>query len=179
MRTAPAWTSGSRPGSCGAAGRGSRARAGRARAEGSGEVVLIMGLPGAGKSTVAESFVAQGYERLNRDEAADRCGGCCRRSIAYRSGCFTHRPRQHVCVPKVARGRDSGSVASEAFPSDASGSPPKLEDAQVNAAWRIVSSYGRLLGPEEIRGASKQDIAAFGPAVQFRYQRELEPPDSV
>ena len=40
-----------------------------------------------------------------------------------------------------------------------------LEDAQVNAAWRIVSRYGRLLGPEEMREASKQDTAAFGPAV--------------
>ena len=52
-----------------------------------------------------------------------------------------------------------------------------LEDAQFNAAWRMVSRYGRLLAPEEIRKASKQDVAAFGPAAQFRYQRELEPPD--
>ena len=28
-----------------------------------------MGLPGAGKSTVARDFVTQGYARLNRDEA--------------------------------------------------------------------------------------------------------------
>jgi aryl-alcohol dehydrogenase-like predicted oxidoreductase len=34
-----------------------------------GELVLIMGLPGAGKSTLARTFVARGYERLNRDEA--------------------------------------------------------------------------------------------------------------
>ncbi len=34
-----------------------------------GEVVLIMGLPGAGKSTLAADFTARGYHRLNRDEA--------------------------------------------------------------------------------------------------------------
>ena len=28
-----------------------------------------MGLPGAGKSTLAEAYVADGYHRLNRDEA--------------------------------------------------------------------------------------------------------------
>src|SRR5262245_8091022 len=31
------------------------------------EVVLIMGLPGAGKSTMAQQYVADGYLRLNRD----------------------------------------------------------------------------------------------------------------
>jgi hypothetical protein len=52
-----------------------------------------------------------------------------------------------------------------------------LEDAQVNAAWRMMSKYNRLLGPEEMRRATKQDVSAFGPTVQFRYQRELEPPN--
>src|SRR5205823_13384974 len=33
-----------------------------------GEVVVIMGIPGAGKSRVAEDYVARGFVRLNRDE---------------------------------------------------------------------------------------------------------------
>ena len=32
------------------------------------EVVLVMGIPGAGKSRVAERLVEEGYVRLNRDE---------------------------------------------------------------------------------------------------------------
>ena len=32
------------------------------------EVVIIMGLPGAGKTTLTEQFVADGFQRLNRDE---------------------------------------------------------------------------------------------------------------
>src|SRR5262249_34830460 len=34
-----------------------------------GEIVMIMGLPGAGKSTAATALLGQGYVRLNRDEA--------------------------------------------------------------------------------------------------------------
>src|SRR5262245_24860241 len=40
-----------------------------------------------------------------------------------------------------------------------------------------MSRFGRLLTPEEMRKARKKDVTAFGPSVQFRYQRELEPPD--
>jgi hypothetical protein len=41
----------------------------------------------------------------------------------------------------------------------------------------MVSKFGRLLGPEEMRQTVKHDVSAFGPAVQFRFQREMEPPD--
>ena len=52
-----------------------------------------------------------------------------------------------------------------------------IEDAQVNAVSRIIANHGRLLGPEEMKQAVKRDISAFAPTVQFRHQRELEPPD--
>jgi histidinol phosphatase-like enzyme len=53
-----------------------------------------------------------------------------------------------------------------------------LEDAQTNAVWRMVSRYGRLLLPDEIRQLSRQDPGVFPPGVLFRYQRELEPPEA-
>jgi histidinol phosphatase-like enzyme len=51
-----------------------------------------------------------------------------------------------------------------------------VEDAQVNAVTRIVSKYGRLLDPGEMRVVSRTDVSVFPPSVQFRYQRELEAP---
>lgn len=53
-----------------------------------------------------------------------------------------------------------------------------VEDAQTNAAWRMLSRYGRLLEPEEIRQTSRRDPAVFGPGVIFRYLREMEPPEA-
>jgi histidinol phosphatase-like enzyme len=49
-----------------------------------------------------------------------------------------------------------------------------LEDAQVNAVWRIVREHGRLLTPEELRAS--RDPAVLTPSAQFRALRELEPP---
>ena len=43
-------------------------RAVQASDDGDGEVVLVMGIPGAGKSRVAAEYVARGYLRINRDE---------------------------------------------------------------------------------------------------------------
>ncbi len=41
---------------------------GAADSAGSGEVVIVMGIPGAGKSRLAADYVRRGYVRLNRDE---------------------------------------------------------------------------------------------------------------
>src|SRR5207302_1833565 len=49
-------------------GTSRQARPMRKRTPGGAEVVLIMGIPGAGKSRVAGEYVGQGYVRLNRDE---------------------------------------------------------------------------------------------------------------
>ena len=78
-----------------------------------GEVVLVMGLPGAGKSTVARDFVAQGYARLNRDEA----GGSLRDLLPAlerldRSGRLAGRARQHLRLARIAgAGRSGGDEA--------------------------------------------------------------------
>ena len=68
------------------------------------EVVLIMGLPGAGKSEAARTFVAKGYTRLNRDDAGGSLRGLLRgfRSCAVRR--LAHRARQHLRVAQVAGG---------------------------------------------------------------------------
>ena len=156
---------------------GSSGPPGSFRASSGGEVVLIMGLPRAGKSTLAREFVARGYARLNRDDG----GGSLRLLLPHLEALVAEG------ATRIVLDNTYGSRAARALVIQAAtrlGLPIKcvwlstsVEAAQVNAAWRMVSKHGRLLGPEEMRKTLKGDISAFAPGVQFRHQRALEPPN--
>ena len=70
------------------------------------EVVLVMGIPGAGKSRIAEEYVARGYERLNRDERGGSLRGIARaleetlsagtRRVVLDNTYLTRATRSHV-----------------------------------------------------------------------------------
>jgi len=143
-----------------------------------GEVVLVMGLPGAGKSTVARGFVTQGYARLNRDEA----GGSLRDLLldleALVSSGAARVVLDNTYVSRASRALVVQAATRLGLPVRCVWLSTSIDAAQVNAAWRMVSNYGRLLGPDEMRKTVKRDVNAFAPGAQFRVQRELEPPDS-
>ena len=122
-------------------------RSGRRLAATMARSPLVMGLPGAGKSTFAASLALQGYRRLNRDEA----GGTLRELLPALDRSARIRRNRASCstTPMFRASRAPRWFAPRrrtAFPFDASGSRPSVEDAQTNAAWRIVSRYGRLPG---------------------------------
>lgn len=170
-----------------------------------GEIVLVMGLPGAGKSTVARQLAAEGYTRLNRDEA----GGSLTSLLPVLDRAIlagtTRVVLDNTYVTRKARGAVIQAAHRRGLPVRCLWVSTSVEDAQVNAVTRIVSRYGRLLGPDEMKSAARGrrpasredsdsalfrtadraqrtigragDVSAFPPGVQFRYQRELEPPD--
>jgi len=136
-----------------------------------GEVVMVMGMPAAGKSLHAESLVAQGYARLNRDErggtllelarALDRELAAGTRRVVVDNTYGTRAQR----APVLAIARRHG------LPVRCIVVAPPLEQAQAHAVARILARHGRLLEPAELRGTA--DIA---PRVQFGYRRTYEPP---
>lgn len=136
-----------------------------------------MGLPGAGKSTVARQLAAAGYTRLNRDEA----GGSLTALLPVLDRAIVAGTNRLVLdntyVTRKARGAVIQAAHRRGLPVRCLWVSTSVEDAQVNAVTRMVSRYGRLLGPDEMKTVARKDVAAFPPGVQFRYQRELEPPD--
>jgi histidinol phosphatase-like enzyme/predicted kinase len=144
-----------------------------------GEIVLVMGLPGAGKSTVARTLVARGYERLNRDEAGGGLQGLLPALDRLAGSGTTRVVLDNTYVSRRARGAVIAAAMKHRLPVRCVWLTTSVEEAQVNAAGRMLGRYGRLLTPEEIRRTSKKDPSVFGPGVQFRYQRELEPPEEA
>ena len=134
-----------------------------------GEVVMIMGMPGAGKSTVAARFA--GYTRLNRDER----GGTLKQ-LAEELAATLDRGETRVVLDNTYATRSSRAqvvriaqrhgVAVRCIVLATS-----LEDAQRNAAARILERYDRLLEPAELVAENQ-----IGPGAQFRYRRQCEPP---
>jgi len=142
-----------------------------------GEVVLIMGLPGAGKSTAARAFVDEGYARLNRDDAGGSLQGLLPDLQRLVEEGHTRVVLDNTYMSRASRARVIQASNALGLKVRCVWIATSVEDAQVNAVSRIIANHGRLLGPAEMKETVKRDISAFAPSVQFRHQRELEPPD--
>jgi len=142
-----------------------------------GDVVLVMGLPGAGKSTLAADLVRRGYEGLNRDEAGGRLADLVPVLAEHLAA-----GRRRVVLDNTYGSRAARNVVIEA--AWAQGAPVRcvwlqtsLEDAQVNVVQRMLSKYGRLLEPEEMTRAARDDPSVLTPGALFRHRREQETPE--
>ena len=142
-----------------------------------GDVVLVMGTAGAGKSTRAAELVADGYERLNRDETGGRLGGLLpaleehlamgRRKVVLDNTYLSRASRNAVVETAWAHGVPVRCIWLQM----------SLEEAQVNVVQRMLARHGRLLGPEEMKRAARDDPGVIAPGVLFRHRRELGPPE--
>jgi aryl-alcohol dehydrogenase-like predicted oxidoreductase len=161
---------------------GERARLGGRRARRPhpatrGDVVLVIGVQGAGKSRLASKLVDRGYLRLNRDErggsldevadALDAALAAGSREVVLDNTYLTRASRSHVLEAAAGHG-----VAVRCIWLDT-----PLAQAQVNLVTRIVAQLGGLPTPEELRRLSRTEPGVLGPTRQMRAFRELEPPD--
>jgi aryl-alcohol dehydrogenase-like predicted oxidoreductase/predicted kinase len=135
------------------------------------EVVLVMGIPGAGKSRVAEEYVGRGYERLNRDERGGSLRGLAdalderlsagARRVVLDNTYLTRAARSYVVEAASRHGASTRCVWLDT----------PLAQAQVNLVERLLERFGSLPSPQELRGPE-----TLAPTSQMRALRELEPP---
>jgi aryl-alcohol dehydrogenase-like predicted oxidoreductase len=140
------------------------------------EAVLIMGVPGAGKSRRAEAFVAQGYLRLNRDER----GGSLRQLGDVLDESLASGARRIVLdntyLSRELRSHVVGTAARHGVPVRCIWIDTPLAQAQVNVVERLLDRFGFLPGPEELRLQARGEPGLLSPTQQMRAFRELEPP---
>jgi aryl-alcohol dehydrogenase-like predicted oxidoreductase len=140
------------------------------------EVVVVMGIPAAGKTRVAEEYVAAGYTRLNRDERGGRL-----RALAQLLDDQLHAGVRHVVLDNTYLTRASRSHVIDAasrhgLPARCIWMDTPLAQAQVNLVRRLLDQVGTLPPPDELRRLGRRHAGAMAPTSQMRALRELEPP---
>jgi aryl-alcohol dehydrogenase-like predicted oxidoreductase len=157
-------------------GRSRPKRDARPRPVTDGEVVLVMGIPGAGKSGVARDLAGRGYVRLNRDERGGSLRDLARtleselstgtRRVVLDNTYLSRAARSHVVETASRHGHATRCVWLDT----------PLAQAQVNLVERLLERFGLLPSPDELREAARGEPGLLAPTSQMRALRELEPP---
>ncbi len=142
------------------------------------EVVLVVGIPGAGKSRVAEEYVARGYLRLNRDER----GGGLRELAGALDHALSSGARRVVLdntyLSRATRNHVIETAGRHAIPARCVWLNTPLAQAQVNLVERLLERVGTLPTPDELRRLARREAGVLTPTAQMRTLRELEPPSA-
>lgn len=143
-----------------------------------GEVVLVMGMPAAGKTSVARDLVDAGYERLNRDERGGRVADLVPDLDAGLADGRLHWVLDNTYPTRATRNAVIEAAWSHGVPVRCIHVSTSLAAAQVNAIERMLDVAGRLPQPDEIRERGRTDSRFFGPDAQFRWMRQAELPSA-
>jgi aryl-alcohol dehydrogenase-like predicted oxidoreductase/predicted kinase len=154
------------------------ALAARVRGRRDGEVVLVMGIPGAGKSRVARSYVERGYVRLNRDEHGGSLAGLAEVLDRHLAAGETRLVLDNTYLTRASRSRVVEAANRHRLATRCVWLDTPLAAAQVNLVERLLERFGALPSPDELRALARRDPAVLAPTSQMRAVRELEPPSA-
>ena len=146
------------------------------RAAAGADVVLVMGIPGAGKTAVARELAAAGYLRLNRDERR----GSLRDVAAALDEALAEGARRAVLdntyLTRAARSDVVEAAARHGARVRCVWLDTPLAQAQVNLVERVLDRFGSLPEPDALRELARREPGLLVPTSQMRTVRELEPP---
>ena len=152
------------------------ARLARPQPREDGDVVIVMGIPGAGKSRIADEYVARGYLRLNRD---DRGGTLRALADALEEELVSGVRRvvlDNTYLTRAARSYVIEAASRHRVPARCIWVDTPLAQAQVNLVERLLERRDSLPTPEELRELARREQGVLAPTSQMRALRELEPP---
>jgi aryl-alcohol dehydrogenase-like predicted oxidoreductase/predicted kinase len=141
-----------------------------------GEIVVIMGIPGAGKTRLARDYVARGYVRLNRDERAGSLRALAQALDEALAGGARHVVLDNTYLTRAARSHVIDAAARHGIPARCVWLDTPLAQAQINLVTRLVERFDHLPTPDELRAAARKEAGLLAPTSQMRALRELEPP---
>lgn len=149
-----------------------------------GEIILVIGFPAAGKTTEVAKF-ADTHTRLNRDELGGTLKGLATRLRESAKKGLTHFVLDNTFGTEASREPVISAAKELGFKVKAivlwggkrftkAALQKSIEEAQFNAATRMIRKYGKLLTNDKI--AKKKDPNCFPPIVLFSYKKRFEQP---
>lgn len=141
------------------------------------EVVLLMGIQGAGKSSEVARYVDRGYARLNRDDL----GGTLEDLLPKLAELLRSGTRRVVLdntyATRVSRYPFIRVAHAHGVPVRCRYLATPLAEAYANVVGRILDRYERLLGPDDLKELQKTDPNLPPPAAMAKFAATFEAPN--
>lgn len=140
------------------------------------EVVLLVGIQGAGKSETVKAYETAGYARLNRDEEGGALEDLLPKLRELLESGQTRVVMDNTYPTRISREPIITIAHAHGVPVRCRWLSTSLEEAQINVVSRVLDRYGKLLGPDEMKEQAKSDPNLPPPAAMQRYLHTFEPP---
>ncbi len=140
------------------------------------EVVLLMGIQGAGKSELVEAYESAGYARLNRDALGGKLDDLIPELDRLLASGARRVVLDNTYPTRISRGPVIDTSHKYRLPVRCRYLATSVADARFNVALRIYRRYGRMLGPDEMKELTKSDPNLPPPVAMQRWMDSFEPP---
>ncbi len=140
------------------------------------EVVIVMGIQGAGKSSRVDAYLAAGYERLNRDLLGGKLADLLPRLDALLAAGERRVVLDNTYPTRVSRRGVVRTAHRHGVPVRCVHLTTPPREALINVAQRMLERYGRLPGGDELKELAKQDPNLPPPLALARYAQSFEAP---
>jgi histidinol-phosphate phosphatase family protein len=140
------------------------------------EVVVMMGIQGAGKSSEVARYLERGYARLNRDLLGGDLDGLIPKLAELLAAGQRRVVLDNTYATRVSRYSLIRVAHAHGVPVRCRHMATPIDEAYANVVLRILDRYGKLLGPEELKELGKDDPNLPPPAAMAKYAASFEPP---
>lgn len=140
------------------------------------EVVLLMGIQGAGKSSEVAAYLERGYAQLNRDLLGGSLDDLVPRLGQLLAAGHRRVVLDNTYPTRVSRYPVIRMAHAHGVPVRCRFLATPIADAYNNVVLRILERYGKLLGPDELKELARTDPNLPPPAAMARWAATFEPP---
>ena len=145
-------------------------------ADADGEVVIIMGIQGAGKTSLVEPYLEAGYERLNRDLIGGTLDALAPLLAEHLEAGRNRVILDNTYPTQVSRFPIIQTAHRFGVPVRCKFLDTSMADATINVVSRVLDRYDKLLGPDEMKVLAKTDPNLPPPIAMKRWAAGFEPP---